>query len=353
MTSLERYQYNLPKFVICSDNKRIPPKAERYKQKLYAQLKPYLVANNPKYNRYIIFDVDKEDSMILWDLVGIPGPTLVVQNTDNYHSHYVYELFTPLPVRSKRSDKTKKLLDAVIDYYKLILCSHRAIVDQMQLSKNALSEHWATWGPGDNCGIYTLSELAEYIKSIPQKRELPKDTDNRDSRNCYLFNQGRYYAYDIVKNCESENALLSMVGSFLNQLNDNEIKGQFPGEGVLSFSEIKDIVKSISSWVWDKRRNFSLLKPYNKNSGALGLDPMGSGWKYEDSRTEVKRREGLGAEYCHRMQKEKTQHAIYLGVERCKERGLEITTNNVSELSGVNVRTVRRYYKLLEELSTW
>jgi len=288
--------------------------------------------------------------MILWDLVGIPGPTMVVQNTDNYHSHYIYELGIPLPVRSKRSDKTKKLLDAVTDYYKLILCSHKVIVDQMQLSKNALSERWATWGSGEDCGLFSLSELSDYIKFIPQKR-VPKDI-NRDSRNCYLFNQGRYYAYDIVKDCGSENNLYGMVHVYLNQLNDDELKGQFPGEGVLSFSEVKDIVKSISSWVWDKRHNFSLLKSYGKNSGALGLDPMGSGWKYEDSRAEVKRRQSLGAEYCHRTQKEKTQYGIYLGVERCKERGLEITTKNVSELSGVSIWTVRRYYKLLEELST-
>ena len=352
MTSLERYNYNLPKFVICSNSKKIPTKAERYLPKQYAQSKPYLVVNNPKYSHYVVFDVDKENSMALWELVEIPGPTLVVQNKTNYHSHYLYELQVPLPAKDKRSDSTKKLLEAVIQYYKFVLMSHRAIIDQMQLSKNALCDQWKTRGSDGNCGIYTLSELAEYIKPIPQRREFLKDTDDKDSRNCYLFNQGRYYAYDIAKDCGSENELFSMVWVYINQLNDNEIKEQFPNKGAIGLSEIRDIVKSISSWVWKHRYNFELLKPFNKNLGALGLTPMGSGWLKKDSIAEVKKRQRLGAEYCHRTQKEKTQYAIWLGVQQCKEKGFEITTKNISELSGIPIRTVYRYIDLLDKFST-
>jgi hypothetical protein len=350
ITSLERYSYNLPKYVICSDNKRIPPKAERYLPKQYAQSKPYIVVNNPKYNHYIAFDVDREDSMILWEIIGIPGPTLVVQNKANYHSHYFYELGTPLPARDKRTASTNKLLDAVVEYYKFVICSHKAVVEQTQLSKNALCDQWGTYGSDGNCGIYTLSELGEYIKAIPRKRELP--VDNKDSRNCYLFAQGRYYAYSIVKDCGSENELYGMVWAYLNQLNDNEIREQFSHKGVLGPGEMNDTAKSISRWVWDKRHNFGLLKPSNRNKGALGLNPMGSGWLKEDSEKEVKRRQRLGAEYCHRTQKEKTEHAIWLGVQQCKENGLEITAKNVSELSGINIRTVYRYIDLLDKLST-
>ncbi|MDQ1252733.1 MAG: hypothetical protein QG646_1865 [Euryarchaeota archaeon] len=353
-TSLERYGYNLPKYVICSDNKRIPPKAERYLPKQYAQSKPYIVVNNPKYSHYIAFDVDREDSMILWELIGIPAPTLVVQNKANYHSHYLYELQTPLPARDKRTASTNRLLDAVIEYYKFVLCSHKAIVEQKQLAKNALCDQWGIWGSDGNCGMFTLSELGEYTKAIPRRRELSKDTDGKDSRNCYLFNQGRYYAYDIIKNCDSENELFGMVWAYLNQLNDNEIREreEFSHKGVLLPGEIKDIAKSISRWVWDNRHNFGLLKPSNRNLGALGLAQMGKGWNYEDSKAEVKKRQRLGAEYCHRIQKEKTEHALWLGVQQCREKALEITTKNVSELSGINIRTVYRYVDLLDKLST-
>ncbi|MDQ1251127.1 MAG: hypothetical protein QG646_196 [Euryarchaeota archaeon] len=351
-TSLERYNYNLPKFVVCSDNKKIPPKAERYLPKQYAQSKPYIVVNNPNCNHYIWFDVDREDSMILWEIIGIPAPTLVVQNKANYHSQYLYEFQTPLPARDKRSDSTKRVLDAVIQYYKIVLNSHKVIIDQMQLCKNAIYDQWETWGSDSNCGIYTLSELAEYIKPVPQKRELPKDTDDRDSRNCYLFYQGRYYAYDIIKNCKSENELYSMVWVYINQLNDNEIREQFPHKGALGPGEIKDIVKSISSWVWKYRYNFELLKPSNKNVGALGLNPMGSGWLKQDSTAEVKKRQSLGAEYSNRVKKEKTQHAIWLGVQQCREKGVEITKKNVSELSGIPLRTIYCYVDLLDKFST-
>jgi len=358
MTSIERYQDNLPKFVICSDNKRIPPEAERYLPKQYALSKPYLVANNPKYNHYLIFDIDREDSMMLWDIVGIPSPTLVVQNIDNRHSHYLYELGSPLPARSIRTDKTKKLLGVVTDRFQLVLCSDKAIVDQMQLSKNPLCNQWETWGSGDNCGLYSLSELAEYSKPLPQKKLKATGTfaDVAESRNCYLFRHGREYAYKIVKDCESENALLNIIGSYLNQLNDNDIRNdinnEFSKEGVLQRSEIKSIAKSISGWVWNNRQNFQLLRSSNKNLGALGLDPMGTGWKFEDSKAEVKNRQSLGAEYSNRIRKEKTQHAIWLGVQQCKEKGLEITTKTVSNQSGVPIRTVQYHIKLLEKFST-
>ena len=188
-----------------------------------------------------------------------------------------------------------------------------------------------------------------------RRRELSKDTDDKDSRNCYLFNQGRYYAYDIIKNCDSENDLFGMVWAYLNQFNDNEIREreEFSHKGVLLPGEIKDIAKSISRWVWNNRHNFGILKPStNKNVGVLGLNPMGSGWLKSDSEKEVKKRKRLGAEYSNQVRKEKTEHALWLGVQQCREKALEITTRNVSELSGINIRTVYRYVDLLDELST-
>ena len=79
---------------------------------------------------------------------------------------------------------------------------------------------------------------------------------------------------------------------------------------------------------------------------------MGSGWNYQDSKEEVKKRQKMGAEYSNKFRKEKTRHAILTGIQQCKQEGLEITTNNVSELSGVHIRTVQRYIELLEDFST-
>jgi hypothetical protein len=344
----ERYKYNLPNFVISSDDKKRPAMDDRYQPKESALSKPYLVANNPKYNHYVIFDVDTSNSLTLWDSVGIPSPTLIVQNKENYHSHYYYELETPLPAKSKRSTPTQKLLEAVILYYKYALMSHHAVVEQMQLSKNAVSDSWETYGASDNCGIYTLSELAEYTKPIPKKPELPKDV-SCEGRNDYLFNCGRYYAYSIVKDCESEGDLFGMIWVYLNQLNNNEINDIFTQKTSLSTGEVREITKSISTWVWDKRLKFCLLKPSNRNLGALGLDKMGSGWNYQDSKVEVKRRKSLGAEYTNKVRKEKTEHAIWLGIKMCQDQGIEITKLNVSKLSGVSLKTVYRHSDLLNQ----
>jgi ribosomal protein L37AE/L43A len=343
MKSLERYVKNLPNVLVCSDNKKIPAKSDRWILKKYALNKPYLVVNNPKRNHYATFDVDTCDSLYLWEIIGVPCPTLIVANKDSHSSHYLYEFINPLPERRLWSEKTVKLIESFCKYYCYVLQSHKVIIDQMQLSKNAMSAQWETWGgSADNCGVYSVSELAEYIKPIPKTAS--KTEADQDSRNCYLFNNSRRYAYSIVKDCQTEIEFYNRLDAYMVSVNEIEIPGQFPNKGKLESGEVKSTFKSISGWVWGRRSNLQLMKKADVNYGALGLDPMGAGWKYEDSKVEVKNRQKLSAEYCHRTQKEKTQHAIWLGIQQCRETGLEVTQKNVSECSGVPLRSVARHW---------
>jgi hypothetical protein len=341
-SSLDRYKANLPHTVICSESKMIPVKAERFLPKRYALNKPYLVVNNPKRNWYFIVDVDRDDSLIWWDIAGLPCPTLIVVNKDTGRSHYYYELALPLPERSKWSEKTNRLIEAVIRYYCYALQSHKAIIDQIQLSKNAVCGQWETFGADDNCGLYSMSELAEYNKPLPKITKITED--DKDSRNCYLFNQGRKFAYSIVKDCNSEIEFNNRLEAHLLHLNAVVIPSEFPDKGSLEYGEVKSIRKSISCWVWTKRSNFQLVK----SVGVMGFNPIDETWLKEDSLTEIKKRQRLSADYTHQVRKEKTTNAIQSGVKSCRDRGMEITVKNVAELSGVNVRSVYRYINLLK-----
>lgn len=343
MNSLERYEKNLPKVLICSDNKMIPAKSERWFSKQDAIDKRYVVANHPNRIFYIIFDIDS-DGLFLWETLGVQCPTLIVYDVLTHRCHYIYELYNPLPARNLWSDKTVKLVKEVCEYYSDIFKSHKVITNQMQLSKNALFTQWGLMSAGDNCGVYSLSELAEPIKPIPQKRELITDTTDKDSRNCYLFDTCRLYAYSVVKDCGTEAELFGLVYADLVHLNETAVRSQFPDKGVLGLSTINSTAKSISGWTWLNRSNFQLVRKAGVNYGAMGLPPMGKGWTKKDSTIEVKNRQKLSAEYCHRIQKEKTQHAIWLGIQYCRNSGIEVTQKNVSEQSGVSLRGVKEYW---------
>jgi hypothetical protein len=341
MNSIERYIENLPSLLICSDTKAVPAKSERFLPKRYALDKPYVVVNNPKYNRYITFDVDSGDSLFLWDIIGVPCPTLIVANRDTHSSHYLYELLNPLPERRKWSEKTNRLVESVIKYYCWALGSHKAIIDQIQLTKNAVCSQWETFSAGDKCGQFSVSELAEYNQPLPK---IAPRTAEDIGRNCYLFNRGREYAYSIVKDCNSETELYNLLFAFLTHLNLTEIPNQFPGKGSLASGEVKDTAKSIAGWVWYRQSNFQHVK----RVGVMGFNPIDEGWSKEDSIAEIKNRQRLSAGYSNQVRKAKTQHAIWSGIQSCRDRGLEITVKNVSELSGVNISTVYRHIDLLE-----
>jgi len=342
MKAIDRYVENLPKLLICSDNKRIPVKSERWLPKQYALTKQYVVVNNPKYNRYITFDVDRSDGLFLWEMIGVPCPTLIVANKESHSSHYLYELINPLPERRLWSEKTNKLIEEFCQFYCCVLGSHKMILDQMQLSKNAMSDQWEVWGAGDNSGQYSVSELIEYAKLIP--KITAKTEADKDGRNCYLFHSGRRYAYSIVKDCQTDIEFNNLLWAYMVYVNEVVISVQFPHKGKLESGEVTSTFKSTSSWVLDRRYNFQLVKKADVNYGALGLDPMGAGWKYEDSKVEVKNRQKLSAEYCHRTQKEKTQHAIWLGIQYCRNSGIEVTQKNVSIWSGVPLISVKRHW---------
>ncbi|HEG3605629.1 TPA: replication initiation protein, partial [Klebsiella pneumoniae] len=61
-----------------------------------ALMKKYIGFNNRSFVNGLVFDVDHEYGAIAWDLVGLPKPNIIIQNTNNGHAHLLYALKSPV-----------------------------------------------------------------------------------------------------------------------------------------------------------------------------------------------------------------------------------------------------------------
>jgi hypothetical protein len=349
--ALQRFRDYLPYNPYCSRSKRL----EYIQDKEAAASFPYVQINYPII-RYVVFDLDYAGSALAASDHELPHPTLAVVNRENGHSHCMYELLKPLPRKHSRS--TRLLLRDVTGAYGDILCADKCITTQKQLVKNPLHIQWDVICPTGYGGVFTLSELAEYIpvewkrardntRKFPATRDTKvrtfEETYNPISRNCSLFENGRYYAYSIVCQCSSYDELYGHVLDWIGGLNETKVPRYFPAK--LPYSELRSIARSIASWTYDHRTSFMKV---DVNEGAMGFPSMkGTVWTRGDYQREVRRRRRLAAKRTNEVRREATKRKIADAVEQCRGNGLEPSARVVSELSGVPLRTVYNYKELL------
>lgn len=347
--ALQRFLDHLPYNPYCSRSKRL----EYIQDWEVAASFPYIQINYPVIH-YIVFDLDYAGSALAASDRDLPHPTLAVVNRENGHCHCMYELLKPLPRKHSRS--TRLLLRDMTGAYGDILCADRCITTQRQLVKNPLHIQWDVMCSTGYGGVYTLSELAEYI---PVEWKLARDntrkfcvtrdtrvrtfeeTYNPISRNCSLFENGRYYAYSIACQCSCHEELYSRVLERIDGLNEAEVPRYFQSK--LPYAELRSIARSIASWTYNHRNSFSEV-----NEGAMGFPSMkGTVWTRGDYQREVRRRRRLAAKRTNEIRREATKRKIADAVEQCRGNGLEPSARVVSELSGVPLRTVYNYKELL------
>lgn len=343
---LKDFQERLPNAPYCGQDKMIRyilPKEE-------ARNFPYIQINFPLIN-YLCFDCDFWGAEIRPLEMDIPGPTLTVITPETGHAHLMYELLYPIAGRRRKA--TRALLNSVIDGYKEMLCADRCITTQKQLVKNPLSSKWRVllgYKP------FTLTELAECIPygvikpNVPHVPDEPvrakefKKTLNAYSRNCSLFENGRFYAYSVVHKHNSYDSLYHAVFEWIEHLNDVEIPRYFP-TGV-GFGELHGIAKSVASWTFQHRGQFRHV-----NKRAMGLPSMrGVYWQPEDYQSEVKRRRSLSAQRTNEGRKETTKRRIQEAIQLCRKYGYDPTVENIRTASRLGQKTVYRYKEFIQEI---
>lgn len=65
----------------------------------------------------MVFDVDRENSAMDWELVGLPSPNIVVQNKLNGRCHYIYALKSPICNTSNGRIKPKVYFEKIRQAY--------------------------------------------------------------------------------------------------------------------------------------------------------------------------------------------------------------------------------------------
>jgi hypothetical protein len=204
----------------------------------------HLQVNQKGLVRHLLFDLDHK-KIFIWKDLGLPQPSWQSVNPLNGHSHIAYTLKAPVCISLKGRHKPKAYLEDI----RLKICgglcgdiNYRGVT-----TKNPLHEYWNVI-IGD-CHEYELRDLAEICKDFKKPKKIIRG-EITGSRNCYLFDAGRYWAYLNVDEYSDSGIFREAVLNHLMSLNT------FSPE--LGFNEVQAIAKSIAAWTW---KNF---QRYNK-----------------------------------------------------------------------------------------
>ena len=288
---LEQFTNNVPKKPYCSDDLylglQIRPKAT-------ALLKRYIQHNHPYYTHYFVFDLDSKNNSepysayvdYLYSMVGVPEPNLVVENPENGHAHFIYQLATPIYNTDASKPKPIKYANAV--YLALRTALDADINYSGLITKNALHSSWRTHVLREQ--PYTLDQLSERLDLTTKQinKEIKIDEAVGLGRNCCVFHTVRHWAYVEIRRYRGKtydqwlDAVTAHCCSINVQFNDP-----------MQYNEVKGIAKSIARWVWKKDGYFHHeFIDRQTRKGALGGKAKGEA--YNDKRKQAVRLKGKG-----------------------------------------------------------
>lgn len=302
---LEQFTDNLPNKPYCSDDLYM---GLQIRPKHLALLKRYIQPNHPYYTHYFVFDLDsKKDSMhysayvdYLYSMVGVPAPNLIIENPENGHAHFIYQLKTPIYQTNASNDKPIKYGNAV--YLALRTALDADINYSGLITKNALHKHWRTHVLREQ--PYTLDQLSERLDLTTKQinKEIKVDEAVGLGRNCCVFHTVRHWAYVEVRQYRGKNFnqwLESVIAQCCS------VNAQFPVP--MQYNEVKGIAKSIARWVWKKDSYFHHeFIDRQTRKGSLGGKAKSEA--YSDKRKQAVRLKAKGLNH--------TQIAKQLGVAR-------------------------------------
>ena len=242
--NIEHFTNKLPSKPYCSDDLNY---GVRILPKRLALLKKYIQPNHPYYTHFFVFDLDYPTAYVdlFYSMVGVPTPNLIVENPENGHAHYVYQLKTPIYNTDASKPKPIEYGNAVYNALRELLNADRGYTGL--ITKNALHRHWRTHVLREK--PYTLNQLSEHLELTSKEVNKPIQPDDAVGlgRNCCVFHTVRKWAYVAIRKHRGStynqwldavlNECVSLNNQFTLPMNHNEMKG---------------IAKSIARWVWKR-----------------------------------------------------------------------------------------------------
>lgn len=242
--ALEQITDKFPNKPYCSDDLTYGLKVL---PKHIALLKRYIQANHPYYTNFLIFDLDSPTAYVdfFYSMVGVPTPNLIIENPENGHAHYVYQLATPIYNTDASRQKPIQYGNAVYSALREILNADRGYTGI--ITKNALHKHWRTHLLRSE--PYTLKQLSEHLDLTQHKITKPIAPNEAVGlgRNCCVFHTVRHWAYVEIRKYRGKT-----YTQWLQCVLDRcmELNGQFTLP--MGYNELKGIAKSIARWVWKR-----------------------------------------------------------------------------------------------------
>lgn len=200
--------------------------------------------NAPLVWRWMIFDIDGEDSYTRAEDRGCPPPNFIALNRDNGHGHAGYLLETAVTAFEASSSRAIRFYTDVERGM-----THRLGADLAYsgfLAKNPLHKRWETdW---QAVKPYRLDTLNDYLDRSDKRRPDARMVSPL-ARNASLFEALRKWAYGnwfrIKRGGGKQTDLLHEIQRIADGLNASF-------KNPLSAPEIRGICRSVAKWVWEK-----------------------------------------------------------------------------------------------------
>lgn len=295
----------------------------------YAIRHRYMQINRPMFVSWLVFDLDHGNAMI-WSLAELAAPNLIVRDPETGRSHLYYAIH---PVYTGENARAKPQ-----QYMKAIYAAYCRRLDADPSYRGPVART-----PGHACWettvvherTYSLGELAQYVDLVSRQRHKRSLKDVAHSRHCILFEELRYFAYDVVAG-EREHGtyagFMRLLEGYACERNTFGARGFARGD--LSAAEVRATVRSVGRWTWDHYFGRAA-----RRRGLLGLS----------AELPLAERQRLGALHTHGVRREGSAERIARACATLRREGARITFSAIARLAGLARQTVARYRALLGE----
>lgn len=217
---------------------------------------PYIGYNTPFVTKFIVIDLDYNNSLIAYYDAEIPRPQFVIKNPKNGHCQYLYRLKDPVSFFAKSRQAPIDLLNAVEWALNDVLKGDKAFSGY--LAKNLFNTAHELYYTGAE--PYALGELAKFL-NLPSYIPPSAINDESYGRNVSIFNAVRQQAYAI--------AYSSNYTQLYSQCLEWATKHNERYNPRLPYNEIKSISKSIARYCTSTRfrRSYSELQAHRGAKG--------------------------------------------------------------------------------------
>lgn len=272
---------------------------------------------NPVYRSYLSFDLDFPGSAFRHEELNLPPPTIITINPENAHCHMLYRLVTPVAY-------TPNARSGPQDYFEAIQCEMQRrlgadIAYNHTITKNPLHTRWEVIT--HPTAQYHLGDFLEWI-DLPRRSLSNPTPQTYKGRNHQLFDTLLRWAYSIVHAYDNEDRWYAVVHAKAEEINSTAFATPLP------FAEVKSTARSAARRVWKKRNEPNTARPRVLTFTNESSDE----------------RMRLGAAYTNAIRRDKSLQTLQDAFNVLRsEHGDQISTRQLVEHTGMNIKTVRKY----------